>query len=284
MLFETASHEIPLLVFTVLVPMGITAMGLIGIFRSSAGLSEKGAKRTDVLLVIPVVFTIIGLIASFMHLGYPTNAFWMASGVGRSPLTNEIIVAGVSIAAVFVYWVYAMVKHPGEGIHRIFGLICLALGLVTAMFTGLAYMMETIATWSSPVGVVSQVFAALLGGAVLAAVVLSLAGGRVNKIIAVLGIVGAVGVAVAVLVQGMIAGGVQNSAGLTLAASMGQYWTLAVAGIICAVVSGALPFIVVRKPSATATAVSLVSIVIALAALVLIRICFYGIFISVGLF
>ena len=34
MLFETAASEISLLIFSVLVPMGVTAMGLLGLVRA----------------------------------------------------------------------------------------------------------------------------------------------------------------------------------------------------------------------------------------------------------
>ena len=122
----------------------------------------------------------------------------------------------------------------------------------------------------------------LLGLAAVAALVLALAGAKADKLIGACTLVGAAGVAILVLVQGGMAGGVVNSAGLTVAAVMGQYWIVAVIAIVLAAVAAFLVF----KNAAVEGAVSMMAIaaVAALVALVLVRICFYGIFLSVGLF
>ena len=282
MLFETASSEISLLVFSILVPMGVTAMGLVGLVRASLGLDEEAAKKADTLLSVPAVVTIVGLIASFTHLGSPSHVFGMVSGIGSSPLSNEIVIAGIAILVALVYWIFALVKHPEEAVHKVFGIALVVLGLICALFTGLAYMIPTIVTWNSPVGAISQVCAALFGGAVLAALVLALANAKVDKALGVCALVGAAGVAVMLLVQGGLYGGVVNAAGLTLSAVMGQYWVVAVIAIVCAAVAAFLVF----KNAAKDGAVTMMAVaaVAALIALVLVRICFYGIFLSVGLF
>lgn len=282
MLFETASSEISLLVFSILVPMGVTAMGLVGLVRASLGLDEEAAKKVDTLLSVPAVVTIVGLIASFTHLGSPFHVFGMVSGIGSSPLSNEIVIAGIAILVALVYWIFTLVKHPEEAVHKVFGIALVVLGLICALFTGLAYMIPTIVTWNSPVGAISQVCAALFGGAVLAALVLALANAKVDKALGVCALVGAAGVAVMLLVQGGLYGGVVNAAGLTLSAVMGQYWVVAVIAIVCAAVAAFLVF----KNAAKDGAVTMMAVaaVAALIALVLVRICFYGIFLSVGLF
>ena len=282
MLFETASSEISLLVFSILVPMGVTAMGLVGLVRASLGLDEEAAKKVDTLLSVPAVVTIVGLIASFTHLGSPSHVFGMVSGIGSSPLSNEIVIAGIAILVALVYWIFTLVKHPEEAVHKVFGIALVVLGLICALFTGLAYMIPTIVTWNSPVGAISQVCAALFGGAVLAALVLALANAKVDKALGVCALVGAAGVAVMLLVQGGLYGGVVNAAGLTLSAVMGQYWVVAVIAIVCAAVAAFLVF----KNAAKDGAVTMMAVaaVAALIALVLVRICFYGIFLSVGLF
>lgn len=282
MLFETASSEISLLVFSILVPMGVTAMGLVGLVRASLGLDEEAAKKADTLLSVPAVVTIVGLIASFTHLGSPFHVFGMVSGIGSSPLSNEIVIAGIAILVALVYWIFTLVKHPEEAVHKVFGIALVVLGLICALFTGLAYMIPTIVTWNSPVGAISQVCAALFGGAVLAALVLALANAKVDKALGVCALVGAAGVAVMLLVQGGLYGGVVNAAGLTLSAVMGQYWVVAVIAIVCAAVAAFLVF----KNAAKDGAVTMMAVaaVAALIALVLVRICFYGIFLSVGLF
>ena len=282
MLFETAASEISLLIFSVLVPMGVTALGLSGFVRASADLSEDIAKKADALQAISGVITLVGLIAAFTHLGSPTHVFGMASGAGTSPLSNEIIVAGIAIVVAVVYWIFAAVKHPAENVHKAFGVALVALGLICALFTGLAYIMPTIATWNSPVATISQVCAALFSGAVLAALILTLAGAQGNKVLNMCACVGAVGMSIMVLVQGGMAANVVNAAGLTLEAVMGQYWAVAVISVVLACVAALLMFKSAKAQSKVAVMVA--AALICLVACVLVRICFYGIFLSVGLF
>ncbi|MDD6786406.1 MAG: dimethyl sulfoxide reductase anchor subunit [Eggerthellales bacterium] len=281
MFFEHVMSELPLLVFSVLVPAGVTAMGLVGFLRGSV---EMDGKKANTLLAIPGVIAILGLLASFMHLGSPMKVFGMLSGIGSSPLSNEICIAGLAILAAVVYWIFAAVKNPEAGVHKIFGIICLVLGLATALFIGLAYMIPTVATWSSPVSSIAQIFAALFGGAALAALVMVFAGAKVEKLVSLVAVVGAAGMAVLVIAQGIMVGDVQNAAGMAMAGRMSFYWYVAVAGIILIAAAAALLLTNAGKKSSLTTVLVLVAAFAAIVGMVLVRMCFYGIFMSVGLF
>ena len=106
MFFDAALGELPLLVFSLLVPVGLAALGLMACARGflPAG-DEAAARRADMLVLIPGVLVLVGLAASFMHLGSPAHVLDMMAGVGRSPLSNEIAVAGASIAVAGVWCV-----------------------------------------------------------------------------------------------------------------------------------------------------------------------------------
>ena len=85
-----------------------------------------------------------------------------------------------------------------------------------------------------------------------------------------------------VLVQGFTAGGVVNSAGLTLGAVMGQYW---IAPVCAAVLAAVAAFLAFKNVEAEGSILMMVVVAVcALAAIALARVCFYGIFISMGLF
>ncbi len=285
MLFQTASHELPLLIFTLLVPMGLAASALIFIAR---GVAEDGqaAKKLDALGAIPVVFLAVGLIAAFFHLGSPQHAFGMIGGLGTSPLSNEIVVAGGSIAVAVILWIVSMAKHPAGKTPLYFGVAMAILALATAVFTGLAYAIPTIIVWNSPCGWISQVFLAVAGGASIAALALSLAGvneGSLGKLVSACAVVGAVGAAVVVLAQGAIAADALSSAGTTLASAMGSYWACAVVGALLACVAAVLVaacFLKFEQPKPALAALALVATVVAFA---LIRVCFYGTYLTVGL-
>lgn len=285
MLFETASHELPLLIFTLLVPMGLAGSSLVFLARGLGG-ESRSSKKLDTLGVVPVAFLVVGLIASFFHLGSPQRAFGMVGGLGTSPLSNEIVVAGASIAVAVVLWIVSVAKHPEGKIQLYFGVMMGVLALASAVFTGLAYAIPTIIVWNSPCGWISQVFLALAGGASIAALVLSIAGengSTIGKIVSACAIVGAVGAAITVLAQGAIAADALSSAGTTLASAMGSYWTCAVIGAILACVAAALVAVGFVKSSSPKPAAAAIALVASVAAFALIRVCFYGTYLTVGL-
>ena len=160
-MLTAASAEMPLLVFSILVPAGLVALGLTGLLRGLAE-GEANAKKLDTLALIPAVVVLVGLAASVFHLGSPAHMLGMFAGLGSSPLSNEIACAGLSIAVAAVYVVFALVKHPGAGAHKGFGIALLVLGLATAVMTGLAYAIRTIPTWDGAFGWAGQLCLALL--------------------------------------------------------------------------------------------------------------------------
>lgn len=286
MLFQTAQSEIFLLIFSLLVPCGIVAMGVAGLVRGTAeGLDESAGKRFEKLLVVPAAFIVVGLIAAVAHVGYPAHIFDMANGFGMSPLSNEIVVAGCSAVVALVYWIVSLAKHPSERYHRGFGVAVLILGIFTAVMTGFAYMMPTIQTWNTPLAWIGQFFNACLGGSVLGALVLEISDVReksATKVLAIAAMVAAAGAAVCVFAQGSVASGAMTSAGATLASSMGAYYGCAVAALVCMVAAVAAWLVPARKGKANVASI-VVALVLVAIALVLIRIDFYGIFLTVGI-
>ena len=92
-------HEWALLIFTVAVPSSIGGM----LFLWFAQNILKKDSETDLfktmkwpLLAIAII-SIIGLFASFFHLGKPTHALNALRGFGPSWMSNEIVITGLYI-------------------------------------------------------------------------------------------------------------------------------------------------------------------------------------------
>lgn len=291
MLVQTASSELPLLVFTLLVPLSIVSLSLVAFVRGflpAEGDATTSSKKVDVLSVVAVGLMLIGLVASFLHLGSPIHASGMLNKLGTSPLSNEIAVAGASIFLAVAYWVFNLVKHPSAGMQKVFSLILLACGLLTALFTGLAYAMPTIPTWDTPYATMSQLGLALLGGASLAAAILSLANYETSRktetLLFAIGIVGCVLMIASVFLQGSVAGAALSSDGTTLASTMSDYNAFSLVAIALALVGMAAWLLGVLKMKGTSRGATVsIGFVLILIALVLFRICYYGIYLNVGL-
>lgn len=283
-MLTAASAEMPLLVFSILVPAGLVALGLTGLLRGLAE-GEANAKKLDTLALIPAVVVLVGLAASVFHLGSPAHMLGMFAGLGSSPLSNEIACAGLSIAVAAVYVVFALVKHPGAGAHKGFSIALLVLGLATAVMTGLAYAIRTIPTWDGAFGWAGQLCLALLAGSALAALMLAAGnafGKKATNVLAACAVVGGIGVIAVVFAQGSVAGSVTSSAGATLSALMGDYTTFAAIGSVFAAIAAGCTAACGRV-KVSPTVLTAVAVACAIVAAVLVRIDFYGIYLTVGL-
>lgn len=290
MLFGNAAAETSLLLFTLLVPIGVTALALMacvrGFFSVPAGEGELD-RKVNKLTSVPAVVMLLGLVCSFFHLGHPSSVFFMLTGIGSSPLSNEIAVAAIAIVVGAVYWIVCLAKGLPQSAHKAFGIALAVLALLCAVFTGIAYSIGTIPTWNTPFNWIGQIGLALLGGGALAAATFALAGYDVErKAASALLACGALGCVLALITLigqfGAVASAM-SSTGLTLAAAMGDYAWVACVSALCLVAAVVLWAVAVVGRKSDPKMLTIVAFVAALVGLALMRVCFYGIYLSAGL-
>lgn len=156
-----------LAVFTTLAPMGAGAFIVLAYAFIAEKPDEMSAKRLDRLTALPLVVLAAGFAGAFFHLANPTNAFAVFSGVGSSPLSNEILVGVLFAVAAFIYWILALTGKLSRNGRTVCLAVLSVLALVFAVFCGLAYMIPTIPTWNTPLSFVQTVGYLLAGGAIL---------------------------------------------------------------------------------------------------------------------
>lgn len=173
---EHALAELPLALFTTLAPIGAAAFIPLSIAFLTTNFTREQIKLIDKFTVIPLIIIILGFVASFFHLTQPLNAPNVVFGLGRSPLSNEIIVGSVFLVLAVVYWLAGFIGNL-RGVARKIGVVIVALAaLGFAVFTGMAYMMDTIVSWYTPFTVIEMVGYSILGGLLLGTMVLGFAG------------------------------------------------------------------------------------------------------------
>lgn len=287
---ETAFAEMPLALFSTLAPVGAGAFLVLAMALSTAKPDADALRRIDRFTAIPVALVVVGFIAAFFHLASPLNAFGVFAGVGRSPLSNELVVGCIFAVVMLAYWIWALTGKMPEGARKGLVWATAALGLVFALFTGMAYMIDTIPSWNTFAGPVQMLGFALLGGAAVGVLVLTLAGcaeqlkagALKTAVLAVLvaGLVLGIG---GFAVQAMAASGMSNAlvSGADLVASA----TMAiVCGIICLVGTGVCDTFAVRGMGAGAlVGVSVGAVALALVGILLMRLAFYAMQVSVGI-
>lgn len=173
--FATALGEITLVLFTTLAPSGAIALALMGLPIVAGRASEDERRRIDKFVSVPLVVSMVGLVASATHLGNPANALYVFVGVGRSPLSTEVFCAVVFQALAGVYWLYSFAERPRRGLQRGWmGALIVASGaFVTSV--AFAYAADTIVSWDTWHVPANLWLNALVGGPLLALLGLRLA-------------------------------------------------------------------------------------------------------------
>lgn len=163
-----ALSEITLVLFTTLAPSGTVALIIIAAMLVRDRFDTAAIARISQFLCIPLIITMVGLVASATHLGNPSNALYVFMGVGRSPLSNEVFCAVLFLGLTGSYWLYSFTRTRRKTLERIW-LICIILsGIAFLDRVGMAYSVDTIVTWNSPLMPISLWLNALLGGPLLA--------------------------------------------------------------------------------------------------------------------
>ena len=280
--------ELPLALFTTLAPIGAGAFIALAVAFLTTKFSDEQLKKIDRMTTIPVVVLVAGFVCAFFHLASPMHAFGVFAGVGASPLSNELLAGVVFAVLAIVYWIVALAGKLGEGARKGFAVVVAVMAVVFACFTGAAYMMETIASWNTPMVPVAVLGFSLLGGICLGVLVLALSGaledaakgGFKMAALAVL-IVGLVLGVAGLLVQVTSVSGMGNAlvdgADLVAAASA-PMWI----GVVCMVVAAVAAFMSLRNSKSTALAAA--APVLAIVGVFAARLAFYAVQLSVGLY
>lgn len=280
--------ELPLALFTTLAPIGAGAFIALAVAFFTTKFSDEQLKKIDRMTTIPVVVLVAGFICAFFHLASPMHAFGVFAGLGASPLSNELLAGVVFAVLAIVYWIVALAGKLGEGARKGFAAVVAVTAVVFACFTGAAYMMETIASWNTPMVPVAVLGFSLLGGVSLGVLVLALSGaledaakGGFKMAAPVVLAVGLVLGVAGLLVQVMSVSGMGNAlvdgADLVAAASA-PMWI----GVVCMVVAAAAAFMALRNSKSTALAAA--APVLAIVGVFAARLAFYAVQLSVGLY
>ena len=101
-------------------------------------------------LVVPLVLAITGLIASATHLGTPANALYVITGIGRSPLSNEVVAAVVFLALGGIYWILSFRDDLRRSFRIAWLSATVAAGLAFVGYIAAAYSVPSVPTWNLP--------------------------------------------------------------------------------------------------------------------------------------
>lgn len=163
-----ALEEMPLVLFTALAPSGTVCMVALMALLLGHRFELEYCPRLNQAMWLPLAVTTVGLVAAAAHLGTPANALYVFSGVGRSPLSNEVACAVLFLVVCGVNWLLSFIRNENLQVKRMFAVLIIVLGLVFLASIALAYDVESISTWSSPFVPANLVLSGCVGGFLLA--------------------------------------------------------------------------------------------------------------------
>ncbi|QJT80581.1 dimethyl sulfoxide reductase anchor subunit family protein [Kosakonia sp. MUSA4] len=171
-------HEWPLVLFTVLgqcVAGGLIVSGIVWMNANDDRIGQVRIVRSQVLLWVLMG---IGFIASMMHLGSPLRAFNSLNRVGASALSNEIAAGSLFFAVGGFWWLVSWLGKMPASLSRIWLAISMLLGVLFVWAMTRVYQIDTVPTWHNGYTTAAFFLTMLVGGPLLAALLLRLAGIR----------------------------------------------------------------------------------------------------------
>lgn len=284
---DNALGEITLVLFTTLAPSGVIAFILMGLPLLRGGLEADLRRRINQYLSIPLVTSMVGLVASATHLGNPANALYVFLGVGRSPLSTEVFCAVVFLALAGVYWLYSFAERPRVGLQRVWMALAMAAGVVFVTAVAFAYAAETIISWYTVYVPLNLWLNALFGGPLLALLSLRVAGfdGVTGRFGRVLVIVSAAALAANVVSFGLQSADLPSLANeFTTAAGLVPYYGAMIAAFgLCGLAAVGLMAQAVFRLRKLAIVRGIAASAIAFSGIFIMRFAFYMMHMTVGL-
>lgn len=172
---QAAFADLPLALFTTLSLIGAGAFIMQAILMFTSDLAKEHTKRYDKLMFVPILVVGIGFLCAAAHMANPTNAIYAMTGLGTSPLTNEVVIGMVFLVITFVLWIFAVAGKLKEGGYKAYSLISGILALVFSLFIGFAYLVPTIISWDTVWTVLEPLGYALFAGSLFELFILELA-------------------------------------------------------------------------------------------------------------
>lgn len=289
--------EIGLVLFTTLAPAGAVAFilvalvalfGMRGVTAGRDGHAERLAflRRVSHYLIIPLGVAVIGLIASATQLGTPANALNVFRGVGRSPLSDEVIRSVLFLALAGLYWLASFYDRVPDAMSRVWlGLTCVA-ALIMVGGISRAYAVSSIPTWDSVYVPINLWLVGVYGGPLLAMVTLVCADAdrypRYRVVLYVISAIGLVGETICCALQNASLSGYANGVVSGTELVPGYPWMIAGFAVL-----GLLALIGViwsrGRRGILGHLTRLASMSLVMCAIFLVRFAFYGLHMTIGM-
>lgn len=137
-------HELPLLIFTLLVQGSVGITLFLTLAAPKAKAHPEARRQLLPAMLLACIAGGLGLIASTLHLGYPLNAFNALRHVASSWLSREIVFASFYLAAVGLCTLIMLVRKT---LIAFLLPVAMVLGLIDVWCMSAIYAHSSVMTW-----------------------------------------------------------------------------------------------------------------------------------------
>ena len=159
-------HELPLVFFTV---FGQAAAGMMLIMMISRTLDMSNAEQAKRVHLVAMVLMAVGMALGGTHMGQPLRAINMMFGLGRSPMSNEIVLSGAFFGFGALTVLMEIMNKGSEGLRKIVNAAAVVTGVLFVWSIPQVYRLTTVATWANGYTTLHMYLTALLAGGALVA-------------------------------------------------------------------------------------------------------------------
>ncbi len=206
-------HEWPLMFFTVIGQSVAGAFIIMGCAILSGKLSAEMNRKVHYSMLGLWVLMGIGFLLSMMHMGTPLRAFNSLLRLGHSSLSNEIASGSIFFALGGIYWLLAVFNKMPAALGKLWVALVMVLAALFITAISRVYQIDTVPTWHNGYTTFNFVLTAFIGGPILAALLMRIAGFNLNCVSALplLSVIAIVVSAIVATSQGFELGSIQTS-------------------------------------------------------------------------
>jgi anaerobic dimethyl sulfoxide reductase subunit C len=162
-----------LVLFTVLAEAAVGLVAVYGLYGLTAGAREQSAaygRLGRAVFLTAGGTTVVAMLISLSHLGWPVFAPRALMGLGSSPLSWEVLLTGLFAALTLILW---WMSRTGTVAGWLTG-VCALLGVAATYFSGRIYALPAIPANANAFPVVLFMATALVTGAAVLLLLLAL--------------------------------------------------------------------------------------------------------------
>lgn len=275
---ESVLGHFPLALFTTLGAFGAGGFVALAIAFFSENYSDEEYKSIDKKTLIPFIIVVVGFICVAFHITAPLKAFGVFEGLGRSPLSNEVVYGIIFVVVALIYTVMAFADKLSKTARKAFSIVVAILAIAFAAMMAFAYMVNTIPSWCNA-GTVCQMLGFMLVGTSLGLIILPQKE-QMTKTLNIVVVIGVILAIVGLIVQCVITSGMTSglAGGSAYVAAAIPYMVVA---LVLAVIGLILCFIKSEKLSYSKKAI--VINILFILAIFFGRLAFYVMQVSIGI-